>query len=113
MNFHGKQFVQDRIGIPNDRRNAWRHLLNWPQTHADVKPVENPVGRLLRRTIYEIAQTIRTISQHPDAGCLCPTVVIECGFHENLGMLNCATGVKLSLRSPRRPASTPGLSPAG
>src|SRR6202042_569450 len=33
-----EQFGQDRIGIPDDRHDPRRHLLNWPQTHADMKP---------------------------------------------------------------------------
>src|SRR5260370_42289361 len=37
-----EQFGQDGIGIPDDRRDPGRHLLYWPQTHADVKPIENP-----------------------------------------------------------------------
>jgi hypothetical protein len=46
-----EQFGQDRIGIPDNRRDPRRHLLNWPETHADMKPIENPVGCLFRRSM--------------------------------------------------------------
>jgi hypothetical protein len=34
----------------------------------------------------EIAQTVRSISQHPDPRCPRPTVVFKCGFHESFGI---------------------------
>src|ERR1700734_1683568 len=51
-----------------------------------MKPIENPLGCLFRRSIDEIAQTVRSISQHPDPRSPRPTVVFKCGFHESYGI---------------------------
>jgi hypothetical protein len=51
-----------------------------------MKPIQNPVGCLFRRSINDIAQTVRSISQHPDPRCPRPTVVFKCGLHENFGI---------------------------
>jgi hypothetical protein len=81
-----EQFGEDRIGIPDDRHDPRRHLLNWPETHADMKPIENPLDCLFRRSIDEIARTVRSISKDPDPRSPRPTAVFKCGFHESYGI---------------------------